>query len=255
MDSSIQEGVFARKQICSPAWFIAWSHRRRFQTGLELARAFAGQSVVDYGCGDGTFLAMLSACDWKPASAMGVEIDDRLVEDCRRRFADKAGLAFCNLKDMDARTEGAFCDAVICMEVLEHVVDLDAMLARFQKWLKPGGTLLVSVPVETGAPLVIKQAARCVAGWFGIGDYPGTSPYTWSEMWRSLTAGRVQHITRPRHRTSDGFEFHDHKGFNWMALRNRLATQFELQRVAASPFLWLSPHLGSQAWFICRKRA
>jgi hypothetical protein len=45
---------------------------------------------------------------------------------------------------------------------------------------------------------------------------------------------------------------HDHKGFNWMVLRERLRRQFVLERVVASPFPWLGPRLATQVWFVCR---
>lgn len=254
MDRAIEEGVFARKQICCPARLIAWSHRRRFQTGLQLARRFAGKAVLDYGCGDGTFLAMWSDAPWRPGQAVGAEIDDRLVADCRQRLANRAGLSFVHARELDSPEHAGRYDAVVCTEVLEHVVGAGALLDKFGHWLKPRGELLLSVPVETGLPLLVKQAARRVAGWCGVGDYPGTSPYTWGEMFRGVFAGREQHLTRPVRRAPDGFAFHDHKGFNWMALRETLRRRFELRETAASPFLWLTPHLGSQAWFIARKR-
>ena len=37
---------------------VAWSHARRFETALALARAFRGKRILDYGSGDGTFLAL-----------------------------------------------------------------------------------------------------------------------------------------------------------------------------------------------------
>ncbi|MFL6256238.1 MAG: hypothetical protein ACJ74T_14610, partial [Pyrinomonadaceae bacterium] len=117
------------------------------------------------------------------------------------------------------------------------------------------GRLVVSVPVETGLPLLFKQAARRVAGWRGIGDYPGTSPYTLGELWAGLFAGSRQHILRPVHTAADGTRFHDHKGFNWMRLRETLAESFGVERVLGSPIAWLPPHLGSQAWFVLRGRS
>jgi hypothetical protein len=139
------------------------------------------------------------------------------------------------------------------MEVLEHVVDLDTVVDRLWNVLAPDGTLLVSVPVETGLPLLVKQAARCVAGWRGIGDYPGTSPYTWSEYLVSVFAGARQHLARPTY--GGDKPFHDHKGFNWMALRDRLSRRFAIERVVASPLPWLGPHLATQVWFVMRKNS
>jgi len=119
--------------------------------------------------------------------------------------------------------------------------------------LKPEGTLIISVPVETGLPLIVKQAVRRIAGWRKIGHYPGTSSYSVGEMASSVFAGRKQHLTRPVFDTGSG-PFHDHKGFNWMALKARLEKDFVVERVHASPFAWLGPHLATQAWFIVRLR-
>ena len=81
-------GHFARKQIDSRDPLIAWSHRRRFRTGLALARPFAGGRVLDYGCGDGTFLGLLQASGTPPALAVGAEIDPRhTIMHCTRCFA------------------------------------------------------------------------------------------------------------------------------------------------------------------------
>ncbi|MEW6302529.1 MAG: class I SAM-dependent methyltransferase [Verrucomicrobiota bacterium] len=213
----------------------------------------AGGHVLDYGCGDGAFLVMLMNSAQPPASAVGVEIDDRLVEDCRRRFHGVAGLEFNHARELENETFRARFDGLVCMEVLEHVVQPDALLDQFHSWLKPGGQLLISVPVETGPPVLVKQTARRIAGWCGLGDYPGTTPYTWSELCRSVFAGAAQHIVRPVHRNADGFESHDHKGFNWRVIEAKIAERFALERTCASPFLWLTPHLGSQAWFVARK--
>jgi hypothetical protein len=117
--------------------------------------------------------------------------------------------------------------------------------------LAPGGTLVVSVPVETGVPLLVKQAARRVAGWRGLGDYSHTSRYTIAEYWAGVTAGRAQHMARPQY--GDAIPFHDHKGFNWQALRDRLCRRFALNETLASPIAWFGPHLASQVWFVMRK--
>jgi hypothetical protein len=97
----------------------------------------------------------------------------------------------------------------------------------------------------------VKQAARCIAGWRGIGDYPGTSPYSWREYAASVFAGARQHLTRPVY--GGDTPFHDHKGFNWMALRDKLSRRFLIQRVVASPLPRLGAHLATQVWFVARK--
>jgi len=111
------------------------------------------------------------------------------------------------------------------------------------------------VPVETGVPLIVKQAVRRVAGWRGIGDYPGTSPYRLGELWSSVTAGPRPHLQRPIYGVDGLMPFHDHKGFNWMVLRRKLAAYFDIEETVAAPFPWLGPHLATQVWFAGRKRA
>lgn len=248
-------GHYARKQLLSKDRLIAWSHRRRFETGLRLARPLAaGGRVLDYGCGDGTFLALLADGSPAPAEAVGAEVGAELVEDCRRRHGAGEGRRFVHADELDAPGHDGAYQLVVCMEVLEHVVGPELLIGRLARLAAPGGRLLVSVPVETGLPLLFKQAARRVAGWRGIGDYPGTAPYTPGELLRGLFAGRRQHLARPVYETPAGRPFHDHKGFNWMFVRELLARHFEVERTLGSPVAWLPPHLGSQAWFLARKR-
>lgn len=253
-DAALREGHYATKQIFCKDRLIAWSHQRRFETGLRLAQPLAGKRVLDYGCGDGTFLALLDAGPHAPAAAVGTELDVFQVDDCRRRFSDHPRLRFESIASLDGEAHRGQYDGVICMEVLEHVVELTTVIERLWRVLAPDGTLLVSVPVETGLPLLIKQAARCVAGWRGIGDYPGTSPYTWAEYRAGLFAGRAPHLDRPVYGLDTRTPFHDHKGFNWMTLQDRLADWFDIDRVVASPLPWLGPHLATQVWFEARKR-
>ena len=253
-DEALRQGHYAAKQIYCKDRLIAWSHRRRFDMGLRLARRFRGQRLLDYGCGDGTFLALLDATDAAPAQAIGAELDDVQVNDCRARFGDRPALGFELIADLDDERHRGHYDGVVCMEVLEHVVALDPVIERLWRLLADNGTLIVSVPVETGLPLLLKQAARRVAGWRGIGDYPGTSSYTASEYWASMFAGSRPHVVRPIYGTGGPPPFHDHKGFNWMALRERLRQQFVVERTLASPLSWLGPYFGTQVWFVLHKK-
>lgn len=250
----LRDGHYATKQIFSRARLIAWSHQRRFQAGLELASGFTGQRVLDYGCGDGTFLALLEATGRGPSQAVGAELDAFQVEDCRRRLGDRTAFSFVPIAELDDPAHRARYDAVVCMEVLEHVVDLTTVIDRLWRLLASDGTLLVSVPVETGLPLLVKQATRRLAAWRGIGDYAGTSAYTWAEYRASLFAGRAAHMMRPVYGEDTPTPFHDHKGFNWRALQDRLSGRFDIQQVVASPFPGLGPQFATQVWFRGRKR-
>jgi SAM-dependent methyltransferase len=247
----LRDGHYAAKQIFCNDRLIAWSHRRRFETGIDLARVFRGRRVLDYGCGDGTFLALLMSTADRPAQAVGAELDGVQVADCESRLGNRPGLSFVSIASLDSQAHTGRYDGVVCMEVLEHVVRVEEVLGRLWRLLAADGTLLVSVPVETGLPLVVKQMVRRIAGWRGLGDYPGTSGYSWREYCAAVFAGRDQHLARPVY--GGDRPFHDHKGFNWMSLRDRLAQWFAIDRVVASPVPWLGAHLATQVWFVARK--
>lgn len=254
-DEAINRGHYAKKQLLCSDWLISWSHRSRFQIGVRLAREFAGKRVLDYGCGDGTFLAMLMKDESNaPGRAVGVEVHQSLVDDCLSRFSGQPKLNFIYQDELSLPEHQASYDAVFCMEVLEHVVGLDEVLDRLQGVLAPGGKLVVSVPVEIGLPLLIKQAARRAAGWRGLGDYKYTSSYTIGEYLKSVFPSARQHITRPVYEDENGTTFHDHKGFNWKLMKQTLERRFRIEKVLSSPVGSLPPQLASQVWFLACKK-
>jgi SAM-dependent methyltransferase len=253
LNRAIERGHYARKQLFSRDKLVAWSHGRRFDTAVSLSAEFAGKRMLDYGCGDGTFLALTMMTPDAPSVAVGADVSRPHIEDCRRRYRDERRLQFVAVEDLDAIGHFGRYDAVFCMEVLEHVVDWEPMLKRICRLLAPGGRLIVSVPVETGVPLIVKQAVRRIAGWRKIGHYPGSSPYSLAELTAGVFASSAQHLKRPVFDTGSG-PFHDHKGFNWMVLRARLCEQFAIERCFASPFSWLGPRFATQVWFVARPK-
>jgi SAM-dependent methyltransferase len=253
VDREIAAGQYAKKQLLSPLRLISWSHGTRYRIGLELAASLVGKRVVDYGCGDGTFLALLCKGPTPPSLAVGAEIDEGLVSDCSRRLGTDPRLSFMMTSELEgAEHLGKYAGAV-CMEVLEHATEPHKVLTLLHRLLEPGGILIASVPVETGPALLVKQTVRRMAGWFHIGDYPGNTPYRVGELLRSVFAGTRQHILRPVH-GPPSHRFHDHKGFNWRFIQRLVYELFEPRAVLSSPIRVLPPGLGSQVWFVGRKR-
>jgi 2-polyprenyl-3-methyl-5-hydroxy-6-metoxy-1,4-benzoquinol methylase len=252
----IAEGEYARKQLSGRAGLIGWSHERRFLAARRMVAPFAGRRLLDYGCGDGTFLAQVH--DLCPA-ATGVEVDDVLVRDARARFAAVRGLDFVHTAELDSLPAGAF-GVVTCMEVLEHCTpeSVDGVVAQIRRLAARDAAIIVSVPVETGPALLVKQAARAAAGARGISGYQDREHYRPGELARMLVAGRGTAIDRPVYETAfaDGSpnRYHGHKGFNWRALAARLERDFVLERTRFSPLPLLGPLLNSQAWMLCRPR-
>ena len=220
---------------------------------MTLARQFAGKHVLDYGCGDGTFLAMALLSGNAPAACVGAELSVEHVEECSRRYHGESRLSLC------AGTGSRRCTAPhhLRRRLLHGGArargELGARSEQACPPAAPEGRLIVSVPVETGLPLLIKQSVRRVAGWRGIGHYPPTTSYSLAELASGVWAGSTQHVSRPVFDLGDG-PFHDHKGFNWMVLREFLSRQFIAGQCIGSPFAWLGPGLATQVWFVARRR-
>lgn len=94
--------------------------------------------VLDFGCGDGAFLAT--------ARLLGV---DGAGVDCsasRQERAGRAGIDIVpDLESLDARGGGPF-DAATLFEVLEHVPEPAGLLEALAQRVRRGGVLLVEVP-------------------------------------------------------------------------------------------------------------
>jgi SAM-dependent methyltransferase len=252
----LRSGEYARKQLFGRG-LIGWSHGRRFATARRVVQPFAGATLLDYGCGDGTFLALVH--DIFPSS-VGAEIDHVLVDGARERFGAMDGLRFIHTDQVAALPDGGF-GVVTCMEVLEHCTPdaADAVIAQLRRLVAPDGVVIVSVPVETGPALLVKAAARALAGLRGVSGYQDRERYAPGELARMVFAGPETAIDRPVYETRfpDGApnRYHGHKGFNWRLLARRLERDFVLRDVRFSPVPALGRALNSQVWMTCAPRS
>lgn len=221
-----------------------------------MVQPYAGAPLLDYGCGDGTFLALVH--DLFPQS-VGAEIDQVLVDGARERFGEMQGLRFIHTGEVAALPDASF-GVVTCMEVLEHCTPdaAENVIRQMRRLVAPDGVVIVSVPVETGPALLVKTAARAVAGLRGVSGYQDRERFTPGELARMVFAGSKTAIDRPVYETRfpDGSpnRYHGHKGFNWRALRARLERDFVVRETRFSPLPVLGGLMNSQAWFTCAPR-
>jgi len=253
----LESGHYARKQIFSRNAIVAWSHRRRFALARELAGAGAGGALLDYGCGDGTFVAMAHDLF---RETVGTDVDLEQLRDCRSRLAALPHTRFESIETLRAPKYEASFDAVACMEVLEHCpADVQPrVLADLDRLVRPHGVIVISVPIETGPTLALKQVVRAAAAAGGLTEYAGRERYHLAEFIRMVLAGDTTQIQRPvtvATRT-DGVtvRYHGHKGFNWRMLARLVERTFVVERRLYSPLPLIGPWLNSQVWFVCRKR-
>lgn len=101
--------------------------------------------VLDCACGVGYGSGILAASEAGPRLVKGVDIDPKAISYAARNytasnlsFEQGDGTAFCDAEGFDT---------IVSLETVEHVPAPEALLANFAGLLKPGGTLIASVPV------------------------------------------------------------------------------------------------------------
>ena len=105
----------------------------------------SNHKVLDLGCGNGVFLAILaSRCE----KTVGIDISVDMLNDCSKTI-ERLGIA--NVKLINATSEKIpFPDNefdVICLvDVIHHVEQLQESVLETHRVLKPGGKLLVFEP-------------------------------------------------------------------------------------------------------------
>lgn len=103
-------------------------------------------AVLDVGAGDGYFARRL--LESLPAGSSITCLDSGYSDDVLARLALATGNA--RIEFTRARPERAF-DAVTMLDVIEHVADDSGFLrAISEQSLKPGGTVVISVPAHPG---------------------------------------------------------------------------------------------------------
>ena len=246
--SSITQGHYYAKQLGCDSSVIAWSHRSRFLMALKLLGDAPG-NVMDYGSGDGTFLAMASP---RIAHGVGVDLAIDQVVDCRARLESLSNLEFHPLSVLTEPRYSALYNRVYCMETLEHCTKpvVDIVLTDLARLVSPTGRVIISVPIEIGPTFAAKYVLRTAAAWRGLSDYKYYERYAFSDALRMTFAGTNTQIERPVYQDKDGSS-HSHFGFNWRALRSTIGRFLTIDQTLFSPFGFSGGFFSSQAWFVC----
>ena len=109
------------------------------------ARGQDGARVLDLGCGDGAKTARLA----DRFDVVGVDVSERQLELARE---NAPGATFVHADLAELELPDATFDAVTALYSIMHAPrdEHPALLARFRRWLKPGGHILLSMSTVGG---------------------------------------------------------------------------------------------------------
>ena len=148
--------AFIRDRLC-----------RHFGLKAQRMQPLGGLSVLDVGCGGGLLSEPLARMG---AKVTGIDATEELVE-AARIHASGAGVDIDYRVATAEQVAGTF-DAVIALEVIEHVADADAFIAACVRLVRPGGALILSTINRTPkAYLFAIVGGEYVLRWLPTGTH------------------------------------------------------------------------------------
>ena len=181
----------------------------------------SAQRVLELGCADGAFAAAVKS--HTGAEVWGIELSDAAAQQAAtvvdRILVGDAGDRIAELPD-------AYFDAIVCNDVLEHLVDPLVILTRLRSKLKPDGVVVASIPNIRYLPALSKIVFRKDFPQDDIGIFDRTHLrfFTRKSIVRMFTAA--------------GFAVHQIKGINaWFGPLAALVVPLSLGYFADGVFL------------------
>jgi 2-polyprenyl-6-hydroxyphenyl methylase/3-demethylubiquinone-9 3-methyltransferase len=167
--------------------FIRDTLVRQFNRPAGGLKPLRGLAVLDVGCGGGLVSEPLARLG---ATVTGIDPTVDAIA-AARRHAEAQGLAIdyrtASVEQLQAK--GERFDAVVCMEVIEHVPDQAAFVKSLGQLVRPGGAIVMSTLNRTLKCYALAiVAAEYVLGWLPRGTHDWNRFVTTDELARHLEA-------------------------------------------------------------------
>jgi 2-polyprenyl-3-methyl-5-hydroxy-6-metoxy-1,4-benzoquinol methylase len=99
------------------------------------------RTLLDVGCATGELGAAVKRR--QPCRVVGIELNPNLAAAARERIDLVLEE---NVERIPGEAHAAEFDCIVCGDVLEHLVDPWAMVEKLASWLRPGGTIVATLP-------------------------------------------------------------------------------------------------------------
>lgn len=230
-------GVGMYSQKINTTIFQRLTHNSRFKIASSIYSDYAKESskILDFGTGDGHifsyYLKHNIRCDF-----VGYDVSEQMLSQASLVVKEAVKLT----SDINIVRQYRY-SYISCMETLEHIPDgkiADTLLV-LRSLLEPGGKLVISVPLESGLPSLIKQLIRKLSGQ--------------KEKIATPTAVLLSSIYLTslikRNQADPG-----HTGFDYLALRRLvLECGLKIEKTIYSPVSIFGPVINSQVFWVCEQ--
>lgn len=124
------------ESMSQAVWYNQWT--------LKKFKSFLNGEILEIGCGIGNFTKSLT----KYGKVWAIDIDPQGIEKTREVVNGRVRIGFGDLETNKFFFGNRKFDTIVCLNVLEHIKDDLKALKNLNKLLRPGGFLILLVPLH-----------------------------------------------------------------------------------------------------------
>jgi len=110
---------------------------------IENISSLRGNTLLDVGCGDGSFTIPLSKNFKK---VIGLDVQQKFLDTFKIKVEHDPRFQIYNMSAEAMTLESNSIDTIITIETIEHIPDLNKAMSEFFRVLRPGGELIITAP-------------------------------------------------------------------------------------------------------------
>jgi len=219
----MNDQCWSHEQSYEGVSFAAFIHRARLRilvsvlTHADLPHSGA---LVDFGCSNGFIIEQLQQRLFKGSWLFrGFDHKPELLDIARKKAIPGATFAQLDLNKPGSAPKSIY-DLALCLETLEHTGNYREATRNVLGSCKIGGTVLISVPNETGIPGFVKLLGRRLVRRDPYGDFFANHSAL-AYAWTVLRHGNIERFRLP---SREGWG--PHLGFDVDSFEGWLADEF-----------------------------